>query len=326
MKKEIRQFVTVEEFKKKIKLLHSRGLFHKTAFEVAKGDPVKTRVLHEQGMLFLGMILTVVEKFEKPKKEMVVGGGFAGILSNKENADVFMRNSWNYLAPHWATFESPMNYFLTVISMIERINIRKDTSGEIKVLSLGSGPGLYELFFAQLINQNKVKLHISDYVQEMVNFSQQAAGYLKVNNTEHEVIDMNNINKPGNTFDSVWVNNSLQWSFSQEKAISEISRVLKNGSTAHIIIHEQPMRFSYKKENSQWGEYIIPTIEVPDVLEKHHLQVYSMRSMFSTHGQGGGLAYRRIIDVVKNPESFPTWKEALLSGQAEISNIGSIAS
>lgn len=93
-----KQIVTVEEFKKRIKLIDSSGLFHTTAFQVAKGDPVKTRALDEQGMLFLGMVLTVVEKFEKPEKEWLLMVVLKALYRINENADVFMRNSWNYLA------------------------------------------------------------------------------------------------------------------------------------------------------------------------------------------------------------------------------------
>lgn len=77
------------------------------------------------------------------------------------------------------------------------------------------------------------------------------------------------------------------------------------------------MRFAYQKENSEWAQYVIPTIEVVDVLEKHATNPDSMRSIFSSHGQGGGRSYRRIIDVVKIQVLFQSGKRLTYQDRLE---------
>lgn len=305
-----KQFVTPDEFAEKIQMLERNGIFLKSAMSIAEGDTHHASVLMNQGRAFLQAIKKVSDHFiaELP------GEDFLNTLG-KGPFEAAVKQSWEALSPYWITTESPMTYFATFTTLIQRMSSPHGTVPP-RCLSLGSGPGMYEIYLANLF-RNKINFITSDYSEEMINQSKKYAEYLGCTHLEHKVFDMKDIPFSSKSLDMVIVNNSLQWSFNQEDAIKEVSRVLKYDCSAYFVIHMHNMVFMHQDDGEDMRHMRhIESVPILDVLEENKLRIQFTRVMASSHGQAGGVSNRMFVEVRKERGKFPSWRERLSPANA----------
>ncbi len=220
-----------------------------------------------------------------------------------------MKYAWTERAKDWVGVESPVIYRVTIETLLEFFRVR---GAPEKILSLGSGPGLYEIFLASVTRDLPDGRHsrfiCSDYAEGMVKKCQELLGVLTfkddlgfslLNNVTAQVEDMTALSFADGTIGQIICNNSLQWTSDWKKAVAEMRRVLDpNGiGFLYLFINNHPMRV-----RDQSGDVVLTsgdfTVEnLLDELEDHGFQIHRTRQMMGRKGMGqfGGELNRTFI-------------------------------
>ena len=251
-----------------------------------------------------------------------------------EKPTEIMRQAWNQRATSWGVVETPANYAITMQTLLEFLQVANKDKPET-LLSLGSGPGFYETFLAQLMQQSKlesIRIIALDYAKEMTRRHHEVLGKLyltenegggqirKLKNIEAVTGDMTNLKFATGSVDQIICNNSLQWVADWRKAIAEMARVInpKGLGWLYLFVHTHPMVVYDMRGELMFrlGEFEIP--ELLDALEANKFSPYHMRQIAGSPGTGqAGMQTSRVFIKARfTPTGVMTsWRKAQISSR-----------
>lgn len=235
---------------------------------------------------------------------------------------------WDSMASNWIAVESKASYQSTMISILERIfTYPKPTNTKLKILSLGSGPGTYEIFLAKVLKDLgfSFSINTTDYSAGMINFQKRVLssdlriGKTKVSSLKlfvsPSVADMTNLPEYfDKRFDLVICNNSLQWVDDWCEAIKQISESLNPSSLIKSVlffIHPHAMQLKA-------GDVVISRdkIELSDLLDnlnQKNLSPVKTRLLAGPPNSGqvkGAALNRMMLEAVLHPKGVPaSWRD-----------------
>lgn len=252
--------------------------------------------------------------------------------NDPKNTETLIQLGWNAMANYWVAVESLATYKATFVSLLERLShYPKHGKGRIKVLSVGSGPGLYEIFLAKILSEHgfQIRFFSTDYSESMIDFQNRIlesglkiekmpVGRLRPMVTP-SVANMTNLPEYfEDKFDIVICNNALQWTDDWKEAIAEISRSLNPKSQiqkAILIIHPHAMRVCAGSRMVK--RPLVDEDSLLDELYKHNLSPQMTRLLIGPPGSGqvstASLA-RMMIETKYYPlGECPNWRSLAMS-------------
>lgn len=236
-----------------------------------------------------------------------------------------MRYAWSERAKDWAAVESPATYAATMETLAQFVRLlgKPET-----VLSLGSGPGLYEIFLGALLRDdpkmNKARIICTDYAEGMVNRCQELLhtltfpdqfGPTLLTNVSAQVEDMTRLSFADGSVSQIICNNSLQWASDWRRAVAEMARVIdpQGMRMLYIFINNHPMRVCDHRGNLVFKSGDFTAEELMDELESHNFQPLRTRQFMGRQGTGqaGGSMNRMFLMARFEPDGVITpWREA----------------
>jgi ubiquinone/menaquinone biosynthesis C-methylase UbiE len=263
-------------------------------------------------------------KYEDVKKPI----SFETDPAKKELGEI-LKEAWNKRAKAWGWVESPTNYQATMSTLLTYFEASPRPIKE-KVVSLGSGPGLYEAFlmyiYPKLKMPSKLEMYCVDFSREMTAINRRiiktykGEGGRMIEGVKPLTGDMANLDFPDGFFDQVICNNSLQCAPDWRKAVSEMARVTNHDRAGlmYLIINRNPMRIIDEKSNKTLHTLgdISPT-ELMDTLEEHIIQIENTRQFITAKGLGqmGGHSDRMFIKARYRKEGeISSWRDAEIKG------------
>lgn len=241
-----------------------------------------------------------------------------------------MQKLWDNRAHDWAVVESPANYLMTMRTLLEFFKLNNKVRKE-RIVSLGCGPGLYEIFLAHLFHRTfgkakEVRIVCTDFSPEMTNqqrrvldLSAELFGQ-RVMNVRTVTENMMRLSFPSGTVDQIICVNSLQWVPDWQQVLEEMRRVLnpKSLGWVYLLVHLHPMSVFLPSGETlfKFGDFTIP--ELLDALEARHFQIHSTRQIQGRAGTGqAGLPTQRYFVLARychRGVGLKKWREANISG------------
>lgn len=239
----------------------------------------------------------------------------------KKGRNEFLKTIWDRGAKSWAAVESPITYLATMQTLLQFLKTHPKKNE--RIISLGSGPGLYETYlggiFQEAFGKNKVTLYPADFSKEMTSFNKKllkismSTNSNKIRNVFSVTEDMTNLTYPDKYFDQIICNNSLQWVPNWQKAISEMQRVInpKGLGYLYLFVNNNPMSV-VTNENEQL--MTLDNIELPDLLdtlEHYRFSILNTRQIKTAPGAGQrGRQTERLFIRARYREKgdFASWK------------------
>ena len=193
-----------------------------------KFTPDELKIGHE----FLEFLLQMISKTSPD-----TWGGTSPKIMFDYLQDKKLEPIWNSQSTFWAQIETPITYF-TFGALIHTWLQGKKSD---RILSIGAGPGLYELFWEnqlQSIHQRTI-ITCTDFADNMVTEGlNNKKRYSDIYNRESRVLfkkgSATNFHSKDASMDIVISNNVLNWLTDWKGSISEMHRVLKKGGWAII--------------------------------------------------------------------------------------------
>lgn len=238
--------------------------------------------------------------------------------------------NWNQLAGRWAVMESPVNYGLTMATLLQfvKTNDRLRTNGKETILSLGTGPGLYELYLAQMCERvpgfQKIRIVCLDAAREMRAYQEQltdklrARTGLRFRNIRTVTADMTHLPLADRSVSQVIVNNSLGWVPEWQQALREIARVILPDRLGHayFFVHPHPMSVRDQEGNSLYTLNTMVATDLMDELERLGCTINNTRLMAAQGtGQAGRNTQRIFIKGRFTHEEPGSWRERAAHNQ-----------
>jgi ubiquinone/menaquinone biosynthesis C-methylase UbiE len=215
----------------------------------------------------------------------------------------FKRDGWDVWSTFWPLIETPAAYHLTMMTILEKLRI--PPTGNFRLVSVGSGPGVYEVFLARILDsictQSSVTcLDFAPKMAEMVDFIANI-NPPSLRNIHAVTGDMAEMPLPDACADAVLCNNSLQWSPRWSQALGHMARILDPRGTRllYLVIHthKAPMQMLDANGKQVLNIQVITPEEVMDELERHSFTVCSSRQIRGGRdtGQLGGSMERAFV-------------------------------
>jgi SAM-dependent methyltransferase len=225
----------------------------------------------------------------------------------------FLKETWDAQSDIWAIIETMPTYYLTMLTFLEKIQIPADK--HLRMVSIGTGPGLYETFLGKLFGQKGIGgvitcVDFSTGMTDMHKFilsSQQSP----IRNVEPITANMAQLPLPDKSADVVLCNNSLQWCMDWRKAIKEMARILdpSRNPMAYFVIHTHGCAM---KMGTLSGEEppvkleAITTSQIFDELERNMFTINTSRQLRGGEGSGqlNGSVHRQFVTTRFTPEGI----------------------
>lgn len=237
-----------------------------------------------------------------------------------------LRRGWNKVAHKWAVIESPGSYFLTMQTLIQFLRL-DDKRRQQNILSLGSGPGLYETYLGHIFEESfpglEIRLRCIDSANEMTECHQRILRHArwdgrKVRCVQPATDDMTHLHVPDDCVDQIICNNSLQWTPDWRKAIAEMARVMRPDGVRqlYLFVHTHPMVLRDVDWNPvvERGKFTIH--ELMDALEEQHFDIHQLRQLAGCEGtgqMGGGLSRVFFLARWEPKEKIVSWRDKRVS-------------
>jgi SAM-dependent methyltransferase len=212
-----------------------------------------------------------------------------------EDRETFLRDGWNHSAQFWPVIERPFNYLFTMASLMAFMPLRDRAT---TILSLGSGPGLYETYmahFAQNMLELPVRFLCVDYAEEMISMHRRVLEALveitgkPISNIVAQTGDITGLaDIPDRSVDQVLCNNTLQWASDWKKVLNEIVRVLNPESSCEIclFVHRKPMVVCNQKLEPIFERGALRVPELLDELEAREIRIDTFVQGIGPEGSG----------------------------------------
>lgn len=217
-----------------------------------------------------------------------------------ENREAIFKDGWSVMASIWAGVESIPAYLITMRTILEHFEKMDIPKGrKFRILSLGSGPALYETFLAYWFREQGYSLAVYplDYAVQMVEFQRKILcskdlriGGKKLGFLKDDVIptegDMTDLSRFRGKIDVIICNNSLQWVADWQKAVLEmgLSMSPEGAKRAFMFIHPHAMRI--RVGDMVLKREIVTYEALLDAMEGSHFSPLFQRYMNAGPGSG----------------------------------------
>lgn len=229
-----------------------------------------------------------------------------------EASSLALRKGWEKAAQVWPAIESPDNYFVTIYTLLESIEVAKTQE---KWLSIGAGPALYEIWLSKIAAMD---FYVSDFSYEMCrlakmiyNGAQVVSGSkVKGGKIFPMVSDMENIGFRDRVFDQIISINALHWVPNWRQTLKEMRRVIKTDGLGHIYLVVSGA--TPKVEDADGTKHPMSDISqelIFDELEKLQFEIIFSRIILVKEGQLGKQAQRFFIKARLNLKRFDSWRK-----------------
>ncbi len=225
----------------------------------------------------------------------------------------FLKETWDAQSDIWALIETMPTYYITMLTLLEKIQIPRDK--HLRLVSIGTGPGLYETFLGKLFGQKGIggvttcvdfSKGMTDMHKFILSLQQQP-----IRNVEPITANMAQLPLPDKSADVVLCNNSLQWCPDWRKAIAEMARILdpSRNPFAFFVVHTHG---NAMKMGTTTGEEppvkleTITTSQIFDELERNMFTINTSRQLRGSQGTGqlNGTVHRQFITTQLTPEGL----------------------
>jgi SAM-dependent methyltransferase len=238
--------------------------------------------------------------------------------------ETFLRDGWNHSAKFWPVIERPFNYLFTMASLMSFMPLRDKAA---TILSLGSGPGLYETYMAHVarnILEVPVRFLCVDYADEMVAMHRRVLeAFVEITGTPLDNITAQTgditglVDIPDQSIDQVLCNNTLQWASDWKRVLDEIVRVLNPEGPREIclFVHRRPMVVCNQKMEPLFERGAIRIPELLDELEAREIRIDTLVQGIGPDGSGqmGASVDRVFILACYEPgRQKKSWRETPL--------------
>ena len=249
-------------------------------------------------------------------------------------SDEIITASWGQLANKWAVLETPANYGLTMGTILEflRSNDRLRRDERETYVSLGAGPGLYELYLAQLCEKipecHKLRFICVDAAPEMTSYTNKlieklrVASRVRLRNICAITANMTALPFADHSVSQFLVNNNLGWVPDWQQVIREITRVITPDRMgyASFFVHPHPMMLRDQEGKPIHQLNSMRSTDLMDYLEENGCSIEFTR-LFAGQGTGqAGHDTNRIFIkgrfISENPGS---WRERAAQNQVKTS-------
>ena len=278
---------------------------------------------------FLGFVEEILPKigveYDEVKKPLTLE-----LDQANPNWNEVLKNTWNKRAKAWGWIESPTNYFATFSTLLQYMETDRNPRKKEKIVSLGSGPGLYEAYLMYLLSKNNLEMYCVDFAKEMTLINKKVIKNFRdekgrmVPNVKPVTGDMTNLEFPDRFFDQIICNNSVQWSPDWKKAVSEMRRVINPEGLGllYIFINRHPMKIireDTKEVLLSIGD--IDEVELLDTLEANHFEIEFTRQYQTAKGLGqmGGISDRMFVKARLSKDGMVrSWREARVKARSSL--------
>lgn len=239
------------------------------------------------------------------------------VIEPSEDPDEFSRNiqeSWDGYAKDYVRQESQQAHAVTMMALLDHL---KPPQGNEKWLSLGSGPGLYELFFAMKfpgLDITSLDLSPAFIRMQKERLFSMSLKSPRLRSQVHPVRgSMNSLGEVGGDFDAILSINSLQWSTDWRGVIDEIDEVLSDDEGSRVYAVIGSVRSSDGSESETIGAGLVADHMIDEFEERglYPLAIGEVRAI----GQFG-LPVGRNYSVFERRETpLAPWEERIDSGE-----------
>jgi SAM-dependent methyltransferase len=283
-------------------------------FAQIKRDPLMTTVAQMIADEFLVFVIEVFNLLGHMGTDQMVKAHMPVMISPKEGDTPaqILRQLWDKRSGLWGLVESPFNYLITMQTLIENLELTEQNQRREMFLSIGTGPGLYEVFLANTVrkiqNGKRVRFICTDFAYGMLKQLQEllvksgelqslrgsisymlpSFGHTCLTTVLPAVSDMNCLSIRSKTIDQIICNNSLQWSENWKRAIAEMARVIKpNGiGNLYLFVHLHPMSLIGPNGERFLKLGNFSSDELFDELEANGFEVKKIRQIAGKKGTG----------------------------------------
>ncbi len=242
-----------------------------------------------------------------------------------------LRVAWDERANEWAGAESDLMYHTTMLTLLRYLEI--NPAKNERIISLGSGPGLYETFLGGIIGEvhdpKKVRIIAADFSPRMTQFhkkvlalSRTAAG-ARIENVSAVTGDMSSLGYRNGYFDQIICNNSLQWVPDTDKALSEMRRIINPEGLGllYLVVNTNPMKVDMLdgSEPLVVGDFTIPSLF--DKLQEQRFSIERIRQAKTApgYGQFGSQAERIFIKARYSASGkISDWRDRITSADLKL--------
>ena len=227
---------------------------------------------------------------------------------------------WNRLGKNYLHQES-IDALAATMYLLQEQGVNQVSGNKNKWLSIGSGPGLYELFLVKQLN--RVKIDSLDISMEQLRVGKQIINPLAADNSKRINLinaSMSEIPLASGKYDRVLVLNSLHWSADWKKAVSEVGRVLnpKNGSRVYAVIGSAAI---VTKNGKTSPAKDLNTDTLIDEFEANGLMAKHLITMNILNGQLNMPTSRMFAVFERGIKPNKHWSERMISGQVKYGEI-----
>lgn len=214
---------------KQYNLRNSYEVFLKNQLHIMK--PTLSMYDTEAGNDFINFILNLLPNLASQQ----VTATSNDIESNYSET---LKNGWNKQASWWAYEESFPNYYIgmsLIMAWIKKINKPSN------ILSVGSGPGIYELFLENKFSKDIDSIFCTDVASGMLEeVAKNQQRYKSIFNKESQIkiktCRAESLPFSNESMDVIISNKVLHWCENKKDALFETRRVLKRGGLGMFIV------------------------------------------------------------------------------------------
>ena len=178
-----------------------------------------------------------------------------------------IKKIWEKQASGWAQTETLPNYFINMALIMTWLKKAESTKD---MLSVGSGPGLYEIFIEQELKDKVGNFYCTDVSPKMLgqvrdNQRKAKMAFREKSNLKLEVCGIESLPFKDESMDVIIGNKVLHWSTKKRDAVEEMNRVLKPGGLLMLVIpngqsgiatEDKPILFNEKIDVMQLGAFL----------------------------------------------------------------------
>lgn len=233
------------------------------------------------------------------------------VSKTDEVSNLALRKGWEKAAQVWPAIESPDNYFATIYTLLDCLEVGKTRE---KWLSVGAGPALYEIWLSKIAAMD---FYVSDFSYEMCRAAKWIYdGTQVVSGSKAKggkifpmVSDMESIGLKDRVFDQIISINALHWVPNWRQTLKEMRRAIKtNGlGCVYLVVSGAPTVEAVDGVKSPVSD--ISQELIFDELEKNQFEILFSRIMLVKEGQMGKQAQRFFIKARLNLKRFDSWRK-----------------
>lgn len=236
-----------------------------------------------------------------------------GILSKRGATEDQLRDAWNKSARNYSKVETLDAFGATMHALLDSLGLPTTSQ---KWLSLGAGPGFYEIYLAK--KQDRLSIVLLDFAQSFVDLQAQIVDEeAKINPQIKARISsikgsMNRLSNVGEGFNTILCINAIQWDTNWKLTVSEISRVLAKSEGSSVFLTLAGIRV--KNEDGSISRSEVDPREAIEEFEGVGLRLKAFGGLLIRRGQNGLPTERTYMLFQRDNQNVSSWMERLKNG------------